>query len=180
MRSTSWLAAPLALVLALTGCATVPTSGPVDYHTPQAPNVNPGVHVDPLPPASGASQLLVVEGFLHAMGVYQPNYNVARQYLTPSASEAWRPETGVEIYAETDQPVESDQGVALSYVQVGTVDAAGVYSSDNTNKRYIFELVKDSAGQWRIANPPDRTAGLAVHVHHQLHLGEPALPQRRR
>lgn len=154
MRSSSWLAAPVALVLALTGCATVPTSGPVERHTPQAAGVNTGVHVDPLPPADGASQLLVVEGFLHAMGVYQPDYAVARQYLTPSASEGWQPESGVEVYTESDQLVESDQGVALSYVQVGSVDAAGIYLSDNTNKRYIFDLVKDPAGQWRIANPP--------------------------
>ncbi len=159
MRSTNWLAAPVALVLALTGCATVPTSGPVDYHTPHAPNVNSGVHVDPLPPANGASQLLVVEGFLHAMGVYQPSYGVARQYLTSTASESWHPESGVEVYTESDQLVESDQGVALSYVKVGSVDAVGIYLSDNTNKRYIFELAKDSAGQWRIANPP---AGLMV------------------
>lgn len=154
MRSISWLAAPLALVLGLTGCATVPTSGPVEHHNPQAAGVNTGVHVDPLPPANGASQQLVVEGFLHAMGVYQPNYGVARRYLTPTASESWHPESGVEVYTESDQLVESDQGVALSYVQVGSVDAAGIYLSDNTNKRYIFELAKDSAGQWRIANPP--------------------------
>jgi len=154
LRSSSWLAAPVALVLALTGCATVPTSGPVDHHTPQAAGVNTGVHVDPLPPADGASQLLVVEGFLHAMGVYQPDYGVARQYLTPEASEGWQPESGVEVYTESDQLVESDQGVALSYVQVGSVDAAGIYLSDNTNKRYIFDLVKDPAGQWRIVNPP--------------------------
>jgi hypothetical protein len=63
------------------------------------------------------------------------------------------------VYTESDQLVESDQGVALSYVQVGSVDAAGVYLSDNTNKRYIFELSKDPAGQWRIVNPP---AGLMV------------------
>ncbi len=159
MRSISRLAAPVALVLALTGCATVPTSGPVEHHTPQAAGVNTGVHVDPLPPANGASQQLVVEGFLHAMGVYQPNYGVARQYLTPTASEGWHPESGVEVYTESDQLVESDQGVALSYVQVGSVDAAGIYLSDNTNKRYIFELAKDSAGQWRIVNPP---SGLMV------------------
>jgi hypothetical protein len=159
LRATSWLAAPLVLVLAVTGCATVPTSGPVEHHTPQAAGVNTGVHVDPLPPANGASQQLVVEGFLHAMGVYQPNYGVARQYLTPTASEGWHPESGVEVYTESDQLVESDQGVALSYVQVGSVDASGIYLSDNTNKRYIFELSKDPAGQWRIVNPP---AGLMV------------------
>lgn len=154
MRSNRLLAASVGLLLALTGCATVPTSGPVEHHTPQAAGVNSGIHVDPLPPANGASQLLVVEGFLHAMGVYQPNYQVARQYLTEPASESWHPESGAEVYMEKDQPIETEQGVALAAIRVGTLSADGVYVPDNTDKRYTFEMVKDQAGQWRISNPP--------------------------
>lgn len=145
----------LATVLALAGCTGVPTSGPVERHTPQATGVNTGVRVDPLPPVAGASQLLIVEGFLHAMSVYQPGYSVARQYLTEAASESWHPEAGVQVYTETDLPVESEQGVALSGVRIGTVDAAGVYLSTNTPLRHVFTLVKNAAGQWRISNPPE-------------------------
>ena len=104
-RSARTIGALVAVAL-LAGCATVPTSGPVDRHTPQATGVNSGVRIDPLPPADGASPLLVVEGFLHAMSVYQPDYAVARQYLTPSASAAWHPESGVQVYADGVPPAE--------------------------------------------------------------------------
>jgi hypothetical protein len=142
------------VALMLAGCATVPTSGPVEHHTPQAAGVNSGVHVDPLPPANGASQLLVVEGFLHAMGVYQPNYAVARQYLTASASEAWSPESGVQIYADGPAPSDAAPGVLVAPL-VGDIDGTGVYSAASGQLRHDFGLVKDEAGQWRISHPPD-------------------------
>ncbi|MGV8909339.1 MAG: GerMN domain-containing protein [Propionicimonas sp.] len=154
MRSTSWVAAPMALLLMLAGCATVPTSGPVEHHTPQAAGVNSGVHVDPLPPANGASQLLVVEGFLHAMGVYQPNYAVARQYLTGPASSNWSPESGVQIYADGPAPSDAAPGVLVAPL-VGSIDGTGVYSAASGQLRHDFGLVKDEAGQWRIAHPPN-------------------------
>lgn len=152
-RSRSFVA--VLLVVLLAGCAGVPTSGPVEHHTPQSNGLGSDVRVDPLPPADGASQLLVVEGFLHAMSVYQAGYTVARQYLTEAASQAWHPEAGVQVYTETDPPVESEQGVALSGMLVGTVDPAGVYLPVNTPLRRSFALMKNSAGQWRISNPPD-------------------------
>ncbi|MGC3993160.1 MAG: LpqB family beta-propeller domain-containing protein [Propionicimonas sp.] len=156
-------AAALACALVvLSGCATVPTSGDVAHHTPQASGVNSGVQVDPLPPADGASQLLVVEGFLHAMGTYQPDYRVARQYLTEAASATWDPESGVQVYADGSPPTETEQSVVLSARVTGKVDAAGTYTpvgNDAPPLRQDFGLVKNSAGQWRISSPP---AGLLV------------------
>ena len=61
----------------------------------------------------------------------------------------------MQVYTETDPPVESEQGVALSGMLVGTVDPAGVYLPVNTPLRRSFALMKNSAGQWRISNPPD-------------------------
>jgi hypothetical protein len=134
------------------GCATVPTSGPVERHTQQAPGVNSGVHVDPLPPADGASQLLVVEGFLHAMSVYQPDYAVARQYLSESVRDAWRPESGVQVYADGVPPAE----YGLSAPVTGTIDSSGVYRpGPGQVKTHNFQLVKNPDGQWRISNPPE-------------------------
>ncbi len=155
LRSARWWAATLAVVVALAGCATVPTSGPVQHHTPDASGVDTGVRVDPLPPADGASQLLVVEGFLHAMGVYQPDYAVARQYLTPAASAAWRPESGVQVYSDLYPPSESDQTVVLNAPLTGTIDPSGRYEPASGQLRHDFGLVKDSADQWRISKPPD-------------------------
>lgn len=79
MRSATERLMIAALAVLLTGCASVPTTGPVAHHTPQAVSVDGGVRVDPLPPSEGASPLLIVEGFLHAMSTYQPDYAVARQ-----------------------------------------------------------------------------------------------------
>ena len=148
------MAAPLAVVLLLAGCATVPTSGPVELHSPQAAGVNSGVHVDPLPPANGASQLLVVEGFLHAMGFYQPNYAIARQYLTGTASAGWRPDSGVQIYADGPAPSDAAPSVLVAPL-VGSIDDTGIYSPASGQLRHDFGLVKDAAGQWRISHPPD-------------------------
>lgn len=154
-RGGRWWLAGLAVVLALAGCATVPTSGPVQHHTPDANGVETGVRVDPLPPADGASQLLVVEGFLHAMGVYQPDYAVARQYLTAAASAAWRPDSGVQVYSDLYPPSESDQTVVLNAPLTGTIDPSGRYQPASGQLRHDFGLVKDSADQWRISKPPD-------------------------
>lgn len=152
-RSRSWLAAACCMLLA--SCATVPTSGPVQHHTPQAAGVNTGVHVDPLPPSSGASQLLVVEGFLHAMGAYQPGYEVARQYLTESASQSWHPESGIQVYADGYPPTEADQTVVLVAPLTGAIDPVGGYQGASGQLRHDFGLVKDVNGQWRISHPPD-------------------------
>jgi hypothetical protein len=152
-RSRSLAGAVVATLLA-TGCAAVPTSGPVERHTPQATGVNSGVHVDPLPPADGASQLLVVEGFLHAMSVYQPDYAVARQYLTASANRAWRPDSGVQVYADGSPPTEYNQSVFLQAQVTGALDAHGSYTPRLDSISHNFDLVKDTSGQWRISNPP--------------------------
>jgi hypothetical protein len=178
------LAGALGILLVLGGCATVPTSGPVAHHTPQADGVSSGVQVDPLPPSDGASQLLVVEGFLHAMSVYQPNYAIAREYLTQTASESWHPEAGVQIYADGYPPTEYNQTVALPAPLSGKLDATGRYQSvsgDSTpgyapgkSNVHNFTLVKNDAGQWRISNPPEgllvsryvfTTSFVAVNLH---------------
>ena len=112
MRRPVALIAVLALLL--TGCVSVPTSGPVERHSPAAQQANPGVEIAPVPPAQGATPGLIVEGFLHAMATYQAGYSVARQFLTADASEQWQPESGDEIYAASSAPQVSDSGVVLT------------------------------------------------------------------
>ncbi len=157
MRS---VAERLAIVLAtvlLAGCASVPTSGPVAHHTPQGANVDGGVRVDPLPPSDGASPLLIVEGFLHAMSTYQPDYAVARKYLTEQASKEWHPEDGVQVYADGVPLTDAGSSVRLMAQPVGQVDARGIYTTADEKAdpiRQDFALVKNAEGQWRISKPP--------------------------
>ena len=149
------LALVVAVLLALGGCATVPTSGPIEHHTQQVPGTDSGVSVHPLPPATGASQLLVVEGFLHAMSIHQPNYAVARQYLTETANALWHPESGVQVYADGKPPEEFGQTVMLITPLVGRLDSLGSFATASEQLRHDFELVRDANNQWRISNPPD-------------------------
>jgi hypothetical protein len=158
VRRVELIAVVLALVLAA-GCATVPTSGPVEHHEPQQAGASNGVQVAPLPPADGATQLLVVEGFLHAMSTYEAGYQVARQYLTTDAAKRWHPEAGVQVYADGYPPTETDQTVVLIAPLTGTIDSTGVYRPASGQLRQDFVLVRNDLGQWRISNPPN---GLVV------------------
>jgi hypothetical protein len=158
MRSRAERLAVAVLAVLLSGCASVPTTGPVAHHTPQAVSVDGGVRVDPLPPSDGASPLLIVEGFLHAMSTYQPGYSVARQYLTDQASKDWHPEDGVQVYADGVPLTDSGSSVRLVAQPVGQVDGKGIFTAADEKSepiRHDFALVKNSGGQWRISKPPD-------------------------
>ena len=144
----------LASLMLLTGCVAVPTSGPVERHSPAVQQANPGVDIAPVPPQQGATPGLIVEGFLHAMATYQPGYSVARQFLTPEASGEWSPDTGVEVYAGGYPPQVSDSGVVLTAPLIGTVDTRGSFTPASTQYHHDFGLVRDAEGQWRISRPP--------------------------
>ncbi len=178
----------VAIGVLATGCAWVPVTGPVEHYQPQQGGTSSGVEVAPLPPVDGATQLLVVEGFLHAMGTYEAGYQVARQYLTTQAARIWRPESGVQVYADGSPPVETDQSVVLVATISGSVDASGIYSTSGRQLRHDFGLVKNESGQWRISNPPQGllvsrylfgTGFLAVNTYFTAASGNVLLPDPR-
>lgn len=145
---------------ALAGCTGgVPTSGPVSRVSAVPGRINPGVEIAPEPPGGNATPIEVVEGFLHAMASWQPDYTVARAYLTPQAAATWRPDAGVRIYAEGNPVSASDTGARLRAPLVGALDPSGAYRQTSGTLDHDFGLVQDAAGQWRIGNPPD---GLVV------------------
>lgn len=153
------LAMMLAVAVLSAGCTTVPTSGPVVEHRLEPSGAVTGVRVAPLPPADGATKQLIVEGFLHAMTTSEADYQVAREYLTDGAAKAWRPQSGVQVYADGYPPTETDQTVVLIAPLSGAIDSGGVYRPEDGQLRQDFGLVKNSDGQWRISRPP---AGLLM------------------
>lgn len=136
------------------GCAGVPTSGPVARVSADPGRINPGVEIAPAPPDRNASPGEVVEGFLHAMASWQPDYGVARTYLTERANETWNPSAGVRIYAEGNPVSSTDTGARLVAPIVGTLDAAGSYHQSTGQLEHDFGLVQ-VADQWRIDSPPE-------------------------
>ncbi len=155
-RLGGWVAAAVALVLLAAGCVSVPTSGPVERVEGQPPTCTNCVNVEVAPPAAGDGPRELVDGFLRATSNFQPNYSVARQFLTKAAADRWTPESGVLIYTGT--PRLDGNRVALVGRLLGRLAADRSYTPADQPLRIDFGLVQE-AGQWRISTPP---AGLPV------------------
>ncbi|HEX5906776.1 MAG TPA: LpqB family beta-propeller domain-containing protein [Propionibacteriaceae bacterium] len=142
----------LASLLAAAGCVTVPTTGPIEPVEGQQPGCQNCVNVEVAPPAVGAEPREIVEGYLRATSNYQPNYSVARQFLTRMAAEKWSPEAGVSIYRGS--PVAAGEKVTFDGTLVGALAGDRTYTARDEPFRWNFGLHKEQDGEWRIDNPP--------------------------
>ncbi len=88
----------LALML-LAACTSLPTEGPVNAtRAPTGTNQTIGFHA--AGPREGSTPEEIVQGFLTASAAgLSDDFEVARQYLSPRASELWRPLEVVRIYS---------------------------------------------------------------------------------
>ncbi|NHB83721.1 hypothetical protein G7085_00740 [Tessaracoccus sp. HDW20] len=143
------VAAVAALVLlAVTGCATIDTTGPVEEVPFSAQP--PGIDVAPEPPQAGVTPTRLVEGFLQAMADPEGDYAVARQYLTDEANRTWDPH-GAVVYEGT---VTGDAGSGvLDGTAVGLLDPTGHYTAVAEKLGHDFGLTRQG-DQWRIGLPP--------------------------
>jgi hypothetical protein len=155
---TGLVVALVALVLA--GCAALPTSGPVvngDGAVAEPGTVFPLAYS----PAAGADPQAIVQGFLAAGAAgLGDNYAVARQYLSREARASWQPTDGVVVYstaAALDFQQVTDTQVSVTLPVVATVDSGGRYTEGfpGAEQGAVFDLVQDSAGQWRISGLND-------------------------
>lgn len=144
------------LVVALAGCASFPTSGPVERVSDAGPGGRPpGIDVAAQPPQPGASPEAILEGFFAASEAPGDGYLVARQFLTPEVAGSWRPESGIQVYDATGQSrvVTADGAAVLRAPLVGRVDADHVFTAAHEpDFSHNFHMTKVS-GEWRIANP---------------------------
>lgn len=113
--------------LALTGCAGVPTEGPVERVNSPGPAAGQDpIDVNPRPPEPGASRELIVAGFLQAMSSSIDAYRSARAYLTDEAAQHWDPYAGALIYdSEFHKPTVDDDRAVLHAPLIATLDASG-------------------------------------------------------
>lgn len=143
----------LVSLLGAAGCVTVPTSGPVDKVEGQQPGCQNCVNVEVAPPAMGAEPREIVEGYLRATSNYQPNYSVAKQFLTQMAAEKWSPEEGVSIYRGSLTAI-AENAVRLEGQLVGSLARDRTYTAHDRKLRVDFGLVEENNGEWRIDKPP--------------------------
>jgi Lipoprotein LpqB beta-propeller domain/Sporulation and spore germination len=143
----------LAGLLAAAGCVNVPTTGPIDKVEGEQPDCQNCVNVVVAPPAAGDKPTDIVEGYLRATSNYQPNYSVAKQFLTQMAAEKWSPETGVQIYWGAPAATADPRKVTLKGHLVGELKADRTYLARDTTLKIDFRLVQEN-GEWRIDNAP--------------------------
>ena len=150
----------LALVMTLTGCASLPVAGPVRIGPDLTPTTDgDSFYYSPSSPFDGASQTEILNGFIAAGTGPQNDYAVAREYLSESIRSSWNPNQEVLIQRSTPQVVISDQDTAELVVDVAaTVDADGKYqvTSLGTGRVLEFSFVLENS-QWRLSRVPDAT-----------------------
>lgn len=166
-----WLARRLVLgvvlvvvgALAVTGCAGIPTTGPVLQGAEVGgARDDPFIRVIASPPRTGMTPQEVVSGFLHASASFDDDHAVARLYLAPESRAGWNPLVGTVVYADTGSSlVEATAGrVVFRATRTGTVSARGEYASAGAGAvvATTFHL-RRVEGEWRVVDPP---AGLLL------------------
>ncbi|WP_133162881.1 LpqB family beta-propeller domain-containing protein [Arthrobacter glacialis] len=156
---TVWAMAVVVLLLAVAGCATIPTDGPVGKSDPLSPRDN-SVNIDfqQFGPVDGAAQESIIRGFIESGTGISDDFQVARQYLTPGLAQSWAPDKRTVIYKDTfsAKPGTEKDSFVLTLDVLSTVDADGVRTpaaeGATTSVEVKMVLV---AGQWRISETPD-------------------------
>ena len=143
----------LAALLGATGCVNVPTTGPIEKVEGQQPGCQNCVNVVVAPPAAGDKPIDIVEGYLRATSNYQPNYSVAKQFLSQMAAEKWSPETGVLVFQGAPTATPAPETVTLEGDLVGQLEADRTYVARDTALKFDFHLVQEN-GEWRINTVP--------------------------
>lgn len=149
----------LLLVLAaslLTGCASMPTSGPVtEIGKVVAPAEDEGFAIDPRPPQPGASPTDIVLGFLDAMQATPIQTTVARQFLAHDLASSWNPQLETITYADKTLPHGSGV-VSVDLQGANHLDAQGAWQGpiSTAEGQLRFPMVRER-GQWRIAAAPN-------------------------
>ncbi|MCF8546432.1 MAG: GerMN domain-containing protein [Microbacteriaceae bacterium] len=146
-------------VLVLSGCATIPTAGPVLVGGPITVESRTEIEYLPAGPAEGATQREILDGFIAAGAAPQNNFRIARSFLTDAAALTWNParETIVRgIYAS----VKVSAATELTYFTtiVSRVDENGVFSTSSRpeSRDWQFGFTRTD-GEWRLSVVPDLT-----------------------
>ena len=148
------------LLVSLTGCATLPVSGPVRIGPDlEPPSDSTSFYYSPATPVDGASEAEILAGFLAAGTAPQNDYAIAREYLSESIRASWNPNQELLIQKSTPQVTFTESGIAFVEVEVtARVDANGRYEALPAGSTRTLEYaLSDQAGQVRISSAPDVT-----------------------
>jgi hypothetical protein len=156
--STRLRGAVLAVVVALllTGCASMPTSGPVvPIGNVAAPTPDAGFAIAPRGPQQGASPTEIVQGFLDAMQATPIQTTTARRFLARELADSWDPQRETLTYGDISPPHGTDV-VSVDLQDAHHLDGQGGWRGPvaTTASQLHFSMVRQD-GQWRIASAPN-------------------------
>lgn len=151
----------MTLVLVLTGCAQIPSRGPVGTAEPiGGTDAQPNYVFSPSGPTPGDSPEEIVRGFITAGTGVQDDYATAREFLTAEAAATWQPTARTLVYSAQPSVVPAGDDTALS-VQLevdSVVDNSGIMTHmPESSTEEIDMTLTEVDGQWRIAQVPDGT-----------------------
>lgn len=149
----------IACTIALSSCASIPLSGPVQTGAEVLSAENEERLYYPASPMPGMSPVDLVSGFVDAGTGTADNYRVSREYLSQDAGSAWDPTASTIVV--TDAPTYEAIGedtVRATFDVVATIDEHGRYTevapSKTMQRDYRVGRVGD---QWRITEAPHGT-----------------------
>ena len=150
----------LVLVLALTGCASLPMSGPIRIGPDLASATDSeSFYYSPALPADGATQTEILAGFLAAGTAPQNDYAIAREYLEESIKSVWNPNQ--ELLIQSSSPkvqVVSDEVATVEIEVLARIDSAGRYETLPAGTTRVLEYGFGlQNGQIRLISAPDVT-----------------------
>lgn len=157
-------ALPLAALVLLSGCASMPSSGSVDeVSEPPRTESDSQVRVFGARPEKGDSAIQVVRGFLEAITSDEGDFDTARLYLTKKQRREWDPGAGITVLASSPTLVSparrqehlgSRTEVDLAGQRAAWVDRHHTYRARQGEHNVAFSLIKEKS-QWRIDELPD-------------------------
>lgn len=153
------LAMAVVVLLALAGCASIPTRGPVGKSSPLAPRNNSvNIIYQQFKPVVGASPESIIRGFIDSGTGFADDFQVAREYLTPGLAQSWAADKRTLVYKNSFSVVPGTERdtFLVKFDVVSQVDSMGVLTPapPNTNETISMKLAQVD-GQWRIAEIPD-------------------------
>jgi hypothetical protein len=100
-HAAATLSAAATLAVTAAGCVSMPNGGPVLPYAASPSGdgqAQPYPAIVPVPPFPNASPGDIVRGFLAASASFVGQQHVAREYLTPDASDAWQPHWSATVF----------------------------------------------------------------------------------
>jgi len=150
----------IVLVAAMSGCASLPVSGPVRIGPDLAqPSDDTSFYYSPSSPVDGATPTDILSGFLSAGTAPQNDYSIAREFLGESIRATWNPNQELLIQRATPRITVSDNGTAIVEIEVSArIDANGRYETLPAGTTRVLEYeFAEEAGQVRLTSAPDVT-----------------------